>query len=175
MVSNDPTPTVESPDANMVLKYMFGVSEWKRWVQMKNDEQAGRGKPFKMEILQCTADELNFSLCLFVKEARREDGEEYSPDTIYNMCLGRSDTIYNMCLGRSDTVYNMCLGRSDTVYNMCLGRSDTVYNMCLGRSDTDYNICLGASQFTCFPILEFREKFVKYIIYGSKNENDGYG
>ena len=90
VVSNDPTPTVESPDANMVLKYMFGVSEWKRWVQMKNDEQAGRGKPFKMEILQCTADELNFSLCLFVKEARREDGEEYSPDTIYNMCLGGS-------------------------------------------------------------------------------------
>ena len=74
----------------MVLKYMFGVSEWKRWVQQKNDEQAGRGKPFKMDILQCTADELNFSLCLFVKEARREDGEEYSPDTVYNMCLGGS-------------------------------------------------------------------------------------
>ena len=117
MVSNDPTPTVESPDANMVLKYMFGVSEWKRWVQLKNDEQAGRGKPFKMEILQCTADELNFSLCLFVKEARREDGEEYSPDTIYNMCL-------------------------------------------------------GGSLFTRFPILEFREKFVKYIIHSSQNQKN---
>ena len=91
------TATVaESPDANMVLKYMYGVGEWKRWVEGKNaqlqqpadERRAGRLKPFKTDILQCTADELNFALCLFVKEVRNPDGDEYSPDYVFYMCIG---------------------------------------------------------------------------------------
>lgn len=47
-----------------------------------------RRKPFKSEILQLTADELNYSLCLFVKEVRKPNGSEYAPDTIYYLVLG---------------------------------------------------------------------------------------
>ncbi len=43
---------------------------------------------FKTDILQCTADELNYSLCLFVKEVRKPNGDEYAPDSIYYLCLG---------------------------------------------------------------------------------------
>lgn len=81
----------EKPDANMCLKYTFGVNAWKQWVMTKNAEiekSSIRRKPFKSEILQLTADELNYSLCLFVKEVRKPNGSEYAPDTIYYLVLG---------------------------------------------------------------------------------------
>lgn len=45
-------------------------------------------KLFKNDLLQMTADELNYSLCLFVNEVRKPNGTEYAPDTIYYLCLG---------------------------------------------------------------------------------------
>ncbi|KAF5272148.1 hypothetical protein FQA39_LY01230 [Lamprigera yunnana] len=86
-----PQEPVEKPDANMCLKYTFGVNAWKQWVTTKNEElekMSHRVKLFKTEILQLTADELNYSLCLFVKEVRKPNGQEYAPDTIYYLCLG---------------------------------------------------------------------------------------
>lgn len=87
-----PPEPVEKPDANMCLKYTFGVNAWKQWVTTKNAELEKSTlplKPFKSEILQLTADELNYSLCLFVKEVRKPNGSEYAPDTIYYLCLGK--------------------------------------------------------------------------------------
>ncbi len=52
------------------------------------EKSSMRRKPFKSEILQLTADELNYSLCLFVKEVRKPNGSEYAPDTIYYLVLG---------------------------------------------------------------------------------------
>ena len=89
-VSNAPPPA----DANMVLKFTYGVNAWKHWVILKNSQlekaskSTSRLKLFKTDILQCTADELNYSLCLFVKEVRKPNGEEYNPDSIYYLCLG---------------------------------------------------------------------------------------
>ncbi|KAF5289279.1 hypothetical protein FQR65_LT11900 [Abscondita terminalis] len=86
-----PSEPVEKPDANMCLKYTFGVNAWKQWVTTKNlelEKTSRRVKLFKPEILQLTADELNYSLCLFVKEVRKPNGQEYAPDTIYYLCLG---------------------------------------------------------------------------------------
>ncbi|PSN44626.1 hypothetical protein C0J52_10012 [Blattella germanica] len=96
-----PPPRVEQekPDANMCLKvmllrmYTFGVNAWRQWVLAKNAELEKAAtnnrklKLFKPEILQLTADELNYSLCLFVKEVRKPNGSEYAPDTIYYLCL----------------------------------------------------------------------------------------
>lgn len=87
-----PPEPQEKPDANMCLKYTFGVNAWKQWVTFKNAEiekSSRRVKLFKTEILQLTADELNYSLCLFVKEVRKPNGAEYAPDTIYYLCLGK--------------------------------------------------------------------------------------
>lgn len=86
-----PREPTEKPDANMCLKYTFGVNAWKQWVLTKNadlEKSTIRRKPFKSEILQLTADELNYSLCLFVKEVRKPNGTEYAPDTIYYLVLG---------------------------------------------------------------------------------------
>lgn len=92
-----PQTDMEKPDANLCLKYTFGVNAWKQWVTTKNLEIQKAKKPsklFKTEILQLTADELNYSLCLFVKEVRKPNGAEYAPDTIYYLCLGIQQYLY---------------------------------------------------------------------------------
>lgn len=88
----EPPREVEKADANMCLKFTFGVNAWKQWVMTKNadlEKSTLRRKPFKSELLQMTADELNYSLCLFVKEVRKPNGSEYAPDTIYYLVLGK--------------------------------------------------------------------------------------
>ncbi|XP_059621408.1 zinc finger MYM-type protein 4 isoform X2 [Phlebotomus argentipes] len=92
-----PREPAEKPDANMCLKYTFGVNAWKQWVLSKNadlEKSTLRRKPFKSDLLQLTADELNYSLCLFVKEVRKPNGSEYAPDTIYYLVLGIQQYLY---------------------------------------------------------------------------------
>lgn len=92
-----PREPIEKADANMCLKYTFGVNAWKQWVMTKNAElekSTLRRKPFKSDLLQMTADELNYSLCLFVKEVRKPNGSEYAPDTIYYLVLGVQQYLY---------------------------------------------------------------------------------
>ncbi|GLG96216.1 Uncharacterized protein GBIM_03033 [Gryllus bimaculatus] len=107
-----PQPPVveqEKPDANMCLKFTLGVNAWKRWVLTKNAELEKAAasnrklKLFKPEILQQTADELNYSLCLFVKEVRKPNGQEYAPDTIYYLCLGIQQYLFES--GRIDNIF----------------------------------------------------------------------
>ncbi|XP_017769292.1 PREDICTED: zinc finger MYM-type protein 3-like isoform X2 [Nicrophorus vespilloides] len=111
---NPPLPTIqdlplepiEKPDANMCLKYTFGVNAWKQWVTTKNidlERSSQRLKLFKTELLQLTADELNYSLCLFVNEVRKPNGAEYAPDTIYYLCLGIQQFLYEN--GRIDNIF----------------------------------------------------------------------
>lgn len=73
------------------FQFTFGVNAWKQWVVTKNsdlEKSSIRRKPFKSDLLQLTSDELNYSLCLFVKEVRKPNGSEYAPDTIYYLVLG---------------------------------------------------------------------------------------
>lgn len=95
-----PAPVLHAPvnDVHMRLKYSYGINAWKQWVAAKNTEieMAGRAggrttnslKLFKIEILQCGAEELSIALSLFVRELRKPTGEKYSPDSIYYLCLG---------------------------------------------------------------------------------------
>lgn len=106
-----PREPVEKADANMCLKFTFGVNAWKQWVMTKNAElekSSVRRKLFKTELLQLTADELNYSLCLFVKEVRKPNGSEYAPDTIYYLVLGIQEYLYEN--GRIDNIF------TDTYY-----------------------------------------------------------
>ncbi|XP_055387780.1 zinc finger MYM-type protein 3 isoform X3 [Condylostylus longicornis] len=106
VVTPSQTAPTEKPDANMCLKYTFGVNAWKQWVMTKNAEiekSTIRRKPFKSELLQMTADELSYSLCLFVKEVRKPNGTEYAPDTIYYLVLGIQQYLYEN--GRIDNIF----------------------------------------------------------------------
>ena len=71
-------------------QYSLGVAAFNLWINKKNQEIANSSTPsFKSELLQMRADELNYLLCLFIKEARNQNGLEFSPDTIYYLCLGK--------------------------------------------------------------------------------------
>lgn len=121
-----PREPAEKPDANMCLKYTFGVNAWKQWVATKNadfEKSSIRRKPIKSEILQLTADELNYSLCMFVKEVRKPNGSEYAPDTIYYLVLGKIllKTINQLNL----IVYVIILGIQQYLYEN--GRIDNIF------------------------------------------------
>ncbi|XP_001943720.2 zinc finger MYM-type protein 3 [Acyrthosiphon pisum] len=105
--------TVVKPDANMCLKYTLGVNAWKQWACTKSIEfektlssyvcGVKKTNIFKLDLLQLTANELNYCLCLFVKEVRKPNGSEYAPDTIYYLCLGVQQYLFEN--GRIDNIF----------------------------------------------------------------------
>lgn len=106
------TPVVK-PDANMCLKFTLGVNAWRQWASSKSIEFENtlalnlpvvkKTNIFKLDLLQLTASELNYSLCLFVKEFRKLNGSEYAPDTIYYLCLGIQQYLFEN--GRIDNIF----------------------------------------------------------------------
>ncbi|KAM7362009.1 zinc finger protein without children isoform 2-T3 [Cochliomyia hominivorax] len=129
-----PMQPVEKPDANMCLKYTFGVNAWKQWVMTKNadiEKSSMRRRPFKTELLQMTADELNYSLCLFVKEVRKPNGTEYAPDTIYYLVLGIQQYLYEN--GRIDNIF------TDTFYER--------FTDCLDEVARKFSVLYNDSQY----------------------------
>jgi len=104
-VNVPPQPPNPPADANFVLKFTYGVNAYKHWVLQKNAQiekaaaasgtpMAGRFggprgfRPLKLDPLHCTADELNCALCMFVREVRKPNGDQYAPDSILYLCLG---------------------------------------------------------------------------------------
>jgi zinc finger MYM-type protein 2/3/4 len=74
------------------LQFTYGVLAFRKWIKEKNSELAlstKSAKPFKTDILQLSTEELNYTLCMFVKEVRKPDGDEYAPDIIFYLCLGK--------------------------------------------------------------------------------------
>ena len=45
-------------------------------------------KTFETDILKLRADKLNFTLCMFVKEVKKPNGDPYAPDSIFYLTLG---------------------------------------------------------------------------------------
>nr|XP_061798656.1 zinc finger MYM-type protein 4-like [Nerophis lumbriciformis] len=86
------------------LNYMYGVKAWKCWVQQHN-MHSKRSNPVvvKEEILQCDSAELSYALSCFVKEVRRPNGEAYSPDSIFYLCLGIQQ--YLFMKGRIENIF----------------------------------------------------------------------
>lgn len=131
VVSPPPPPEpVEKPDAHMCLKYTFGVNAWKQWVTTKNadlERSSRKLKLFKNDLLQMTADELNYSLCLFVNEVRKPNGTEYAPDTIYYLCLGIQQYLYEC--GRIDNIFcdSFYEKFTDCLDDVC-GKFSTLYS-----------------------------------------------
>lgn len=42
----------------------------------------------KEDVLQCTTAELSLGLTFFISELKRPNGEPYSPDSLFYLCLG---------------------------------------------------------------------------------------
>ncbi|XP_078093926.1 zinc finger MYM-type protein 4-like isoform X5 [Mustelus asterias] len=95
-------PVPGGNEVGLFLKYMYGVKAWKRWVQFRNEkgdpteELRFGSRPIKLkeDILSCTAAELSYGLCQFIREVRRPNGEKYEPDSIFYLCLGIQQYIF---------------------------------------------------------------------------------
>ncbi|XP_042875608.1 zinc finger MYM-type protein 3-like isoform X3 [Penaeus japonicus] len=100
---DDPEPEPEAetmPEALLEEDYqgpylnkMYGLAAWKRWVTGKNAELAGVSSSRSMklvpeDLLTMNCEELNYALCLFLKDLKKPNGETYQPDTIYYLLLG---------------------------------------------------------------------------------------
>ncbi|CAG5134433.1 unnamed protein product, partial [Candidula unifasciata] len=108
--SSQSQPT-EPPDVNYRLKFTYGLNAWRHWVISKNmqiensvSQMNVRARTFPTDILKCTVDELNTSMCMFVDEVRKPSGNEYSPDSIYYLCLGIQQYLYEN--GRIDSLFS---------------------------------------------------------------------
>ncbi|TRY76975.1 hypothetical protein TCAL_11562 [Tigriopus californicus] len=102
-------PPKERPDAKHHLKFTYGVNAWKHWVVQKNAElekaraQGKYMKTFETDILKLRADELNYTLCMFVKEVKKPNGDGYAPDSILYLTLGIQEYLFEN--GRIDNIF----------------------------------------------------------------------
>ena len=60
-------------------------------------------KPFETDILKLRADELNYTLCMFVKEVRKPNGDVYASDSILYLTLGIQEYLFEN--GRIDNIF----------------------------------------------------------------------
>ncbi|XP_028317122.1 zinc finger MYM-type protein 4 isoform X2 [Gouania willdenowi] len=76
------------------LKTQYGIDAWKRWIQWRKAQpdieqpRFSRHFELKEDILRCTTTELSYGLCCFIREVRRPNGEPYSTDSLFYLCLG---------------------------------------------------------------------------------------
>lgn len=95
--------------AKISLQFTYGVNAWKHWVVGKNAElekARARGnyiKPFETDLLKLRADELNYTLCLFVKEVRKPNGDSYAPDSVLYLAYGIQEYLFEN--GRIDNIF----------------------------------------------------------------------
>lgn len=114
LVTEEPVRIHESLDP------AAAVNAWQDWVQTKNAELersslSGKRqlKLFKTNLLGMTPEELNYALCLFIKEVRQHDGTAPSPCRIYLQCLGIQQYLHEQ--GRQDNIF------ADPQYEMFTG------------------------------------------------------
>ncbi|KAM3833892.1 LOW QUALITY PROTEIN: zinc finger MYM-type protein 4-like [Diretmus argenteus] len=87
------------------LNHMYGVSAWRSWVQQRNTQP--QDLAVEEDILQCDSAELSFALCHFIREVRRPNGEAYTPDSIFYLCLGLQLSLFEYLFekGRIENIF----------------------------------------------------------------------
>lgn len=103
------------------------VNTWQDWVQKKNSELekgslSGKRqlKLFKTNLLSMTPEELNYALCLFIKEVRQPDDTPPSPCHIYLQCLGIQQYLHEQ--ERQDNIF------ADPQYEMFAGCFHSIFS-----------------------------------------------
>ncbi|KAL3043474.1 hypothetical protein OYC64_003357 [Pagothenia borchgrevinki] len=105
-VSTQKAEAVEVPK----LQSEYGVEAWKRWIQ-KRPAQPNMEKPrfgsrpieLKEDVLSCTTAELSYGLCSFISEVKRPNGEPYSADSLFYLCLGIQQHLFTN--GRVENIF----------------------------------------------------------------------
>uniref|UniRef100_A0AAV2K548 TRASH domain-containing protein n=1 Tax=Knipowitschia caucasica TaxID=637954 RepID=A0AAV2K548_KNICA len=87
-----PPPAVDQAPK---LKSEYGLNAWKHWVQWRRNQPelqqlrlSARPIELREDVLQFPTAELSLCLCYFISEVKRPNGEPYSPDGLFYLCLG---------------------------------------------------------------------------------------
>uniref|UniRef100_A0A665TA65 Zinc finger, MYM-type 4 n=1 Tax=Echeneis naucrates TaxID=173247 RepID=A0A665TA65_ECHNA len=62
-----------------------------------------RPMELKEDLLRCTTAELSYGLCCFITEVKRPNGEPYSPDSLFYLCLGIQQYLFEN--GRVENIF----------------------------------------------------------------------
>ncbi|XP_054873571.1 zinc finger MYM-type protein 4-like isoform X3 [Amphiprion ocellaris] len=106
-------PTVTTKKSHKV-NTQHGIEAWKRWIQWR-ESQTGLGPisshsvRLRADILRCSAVDLSHGLYRFIKEVKQPDGEPYSPDGLFYLCLGIQKHLLEN--GRGENIF------TDAIYN----------------------------------------------------------
>lgn len=85
------------------------MNAWKHWIVAKNIEleKAREGgkytKYFEPNLLKMRADELNYTLCVFVKEVKKPNGDVYAADSVLYLTYGIQEYLFEN--GRMDSIF----------------------------------------------------------------------
>ncbi|XP_054469625.1 zinc finger MYM-type protein 4 isoform X2 [Anoplopoma fimbria] len=86
------------------LNHLYGVKAWRSWVRQQNKHpRESNLVDIKEDVLQCDSAELSFALSHFIRDVRRPNGEAYSPDSIFYLCLGIQQ--YLFMKGRIENIF----------------------------------------------------------------------
>ncbi|XP_008301887.1 zinc finger MYM-type protein 4 isoform X2 [Stegastes partitus] len=92
------------------LKSQYGVDAWKRWIQWRQTQPnlekprfGSRPLELKEDVLRCTTAELSYGLCCFITEVKRPNGEPYSSDSLFYLCLGIQQYLFEN--GRVENIF----------------------------------------------------------------------
>uniref|UniRef100_A0A8D0A5M8 Zinc finger MYM-type protein 4-like n=1 Tax=Sander lucioperca TaxID=283035 RepID=A0A8D0A5M8_SANLU len=92
------------------LKSQYGVDSWKRWIQWRQTQSnletprfGSRPMELKEDVLRSTTAELSYGLCCFIAEVKRTNGEPYSPDSLFYLCLGIQQYLFEN--GRVENIF----------------------------------------------------------------------
>ncbi|XP_037330501.2 zinc finger MYM-type protein 4 isoform X2 [Pungitius pungitius] len=92
------------------LKSQYGVDAWKRWIQWRQTQPnlekprfGSRPIELKEDVLCSTTAELSYGLCCFITEVKRPNGEPYSPDSLFYLCLGIQQYLFEN--GRVENIF----------------------------------------------------------------------
>ncbi|XP_068189550.1 zinc finger MYM-type protein 4-like isoform X2 [Antennarius striatus] len=91
------------------LKSHYGVDAWKRWILWRRTQlnlektRFARSMEMKEDVLRCTTAELSYGLCCFINEVKRPNGEPYSPDSLFYLCLGIQQYLFEN--GRVENIF----------------------------------------------------------------------
>ncbi|XP_039978355.1 LOW QUALITY PROTEIN: uncharacterized protein LOC120786776 [Xiphias gladius] len=96
------------------LKSQCGIDAWKRWIHWREsqtnlDPVSSQAVGLKEDVLHCSAAELSDGLCRFINEVKQPDGESYSPDSLFYLCLSIQQYLFEN--GRMENIF------SDLIYN----------------------------------------------------------
>ena len=68
-------------------KIRWAVNTFKEWQKYRNEMSTNRAdiSPILVDIDHMTKDELNYTVSRFICEAKKVDGSEYPPETMYSL------------------------------------------------------------------------------------------